>query len=139
MVALFTTMIVFGIVSYTVSHFRSTLYVSSDDTGTGELRLLGMLRLPYVRLITFCYVAYMFAYFFLDVAFYDYASRQFSDEKTLAAFIAQFYAISGFLTMFTMIIVFAPFLRKFGILAGVISFPVVIFMHGLSSHYHDYS
>jgi len=127
-VAMFTTLIVFGIVSYTVSHYRSTLYVSADDNPAGELRLLGMLRLPYVRLITFCYVAYMFAYFFLDVAFYDYASRQFDDENSMAAFIAEFYAISGFLTMLAMIIVFAPFLRKFGILAGVITFPVVIFI-----------
>ena len=127
-VAMFTTFIVFGIISYTVSHYRSTLYVSAGDIPSGELRLLGLFRLPYVRLITFCYVAYMFAYFFLDVAFYDYASRQFDDQNSLAAFIAQFYAVSGFLTMLVMIIVFAPFLRKFGILAGVITFPVVIFI-----------
>ena len=127
-VAMFTTFIVLGIVSYTVSHYRSALYVSAGDIPSGELRLLGLFRLPYVRLITFCYVSYMFAYFFLDVAFYDYASRQFDDQNSLAAFIAQFYAVSGFLTMLVMIIVFAPFLRKFGILAGVITFPVVIFI-----------
>ena len=127
-VAMFTTSIVFGILSYTVSHYRSTLYVSADDIPSGEVRLLGLFRLPYVRLITFCYVAYMFAYFFLDVAFYDYSSRQFDDQNSLAGFIAQFYAISGFLTVLVMIIVFAPFLRKFGILAGVITFPVVIFI-----------
>ena len=127
-VAMFTTSIVFGILSYTVSHYRSTLYVSADDIPSGEVRLLGLFRLPYVQLITFCYVAYMFAYFFLDVAFYDYSSRQFDDQNSLAGFIAQFYAISGFLTVLVMIIVFAPFLRKFGILAGVITFPVVIFI-----------
>ena len=130
-VAMLTTLMVFGIVSYTVSHFRSTLYVSSesgDDKEGSETRLLGMLRLPYVRLITFCYVTYMFAYFFLDVAFYDYAVRHFPDEKALAGFIAQFFAAAGFLTMFVMIFLFAPFLRKFGILAGVIAFPVVIFL-----------
>jgi len=129
--AMLTTLMVFGIVSYTVSHFRSTLYVSSEgsegDEGS-ETRLLGMLRLPYVRLITFCYVTYMFAYFFLDVAFYDYAVKQFPDEKALAGFIAQFFAAAGFLTMFVMVFLFAPFLRKFGILAGVIAFPVVIFL-----------
>ena len=128
MVAMFTTSIVFAIVSYTVSHYRSTLYVSAGDIPSGEVRLLGLFRLPYVRLISFCYVAYMFAYFFLDVAFYDYSSRQFDDPNSLAAFIAQFYAVSGFLTVLVMIIVFAPFLRKFGILAGVITFPAVIFI-----------
>ncbi len=127
-VAMLTTIVVFGIVSYTVSHFRSTLYVESSDDDKGDMRLIGMLRLPYVRLITFCYATYMFAYFFLEVAFYDYAARQFPDEKTLAVFIAEFYAISGFLTMLTMIIVFAPFIRRFGIIAGVISFPVIIFV-----------
>jgi AAA family ATP:ADP antiporter len=129
-VAMMTTLIVFGIVSYTVSHFRSTLYVKNDDGGGDgkESRLLGLLKLPYVRLITFCYVTYMFAYFFLDVAFYSYASRQYPDEKALASFIAEFFAISGFLTMLVMIFVFAPFLRKFGILAGVIAFPVIIFI-----------
>ncbi|MBT5684816.1 MAG: hypothetical protein HOJ11_07405, partial [Gammaproteobacteria bacterium] len=104
-VAMFTTFIVFGIVSYTVSHYRSTLYVSEGNIPSGEVRLLGLFRLPYVRLITFCYVAYMFAYFFLDVAFYDYSARQFDDQNSLAAFIAQFYAVSGFLTVLVMIIV----------------------------------
>lgn len=129
-VAMMTTLLVFGIVSYTVSRFRSTLYVegaaASDEAS--DSRLLGMLRLPYVRLITFCYVTYMFAYFFLEVAFYNYAAQQFPDEKTLAVFIAEFFAISGFLTMLAMVIVFAPFIRRFGILAGVIAFPVVIFL-----------
>jgi len=129
-VAILATISVFAIVNYTVSHFRSVLYVSTEDLTTvqGESRLLGMLRLPYVRLITFCYVTYMFAYFFLDVAFYSYASAEFTDEKALASFIAQFFAISGLLTMLTMIFLFAPFLQKFGILAGVIAFPVVIFV-----------
>ena len=133
-VAMLTTLVVIGIVNYTVSHFRSTLYVNADDgeSEASETRLLGMLRLPYVRLITFCYVAYMFAYFFIDVAFYEYASRQFPDEKALAAFIAEFFAISGFLTMLTMVLLFAPFLRKFGILAGVIAFPVVVFIGSTS-------
>ncbi len=129
-VALLTTLIVFGIVTYTVSHFRQTLFVPSDELSVEEIaetRMTGLLRLPYVRLITFCYIAYMFAYFFLEVAFYDYASVQYPDEKALASFIAQFYAVAGFLTMLTMIFLFAPFLRKFGIIAGIIAFPVVIF------------
>ncbi len=129
--AMLTTLMVFGIVSYTVSHFRSTLYVSAENSGDddhNETRLLGMLRLPYVRLITFCYITYMFAYFFLDVAFYDYAVKQFPNEKALASFIAQFFAAAGFLTMFVMVFLFAPFLRRFGILAGVIAFPVIIFL-----------
>jgi ATP/ADP translocase/HEAT repeat protein len=130
-VAMFTTLLVFGIVSYTVSFFRSTLYVSAEEPHpeeAKELRLLGMLKLPYVRLITFCYITYMFAYFFLDVAFYNYAAIQFPDEKTLAAFIAQFFAASGFLTMMVMVFFFAPFLRKFGIIGGIITFPAVIFI-----------
>ena len=133
-VASVTTLLVFGIVTYTVSQFSSTLFVTADDADGdhSETRLLGMLRLPYVRLITFCYVAYMFAYFFLDVAFYDYASNRFPDEKMLAAFIAEFFAISGFLTMFTMVFLFAPFLRRFGIIAGVISFPALIFLGSTS-------
>lgn len=133
-VAMLTTLMVIGIVNYTVSHFRSTLYVTGEDTenDVSETRLLGMLRLPYVRLITFCYIAYMFAYFFIDVAFYEYASRHFPDEKALAAFIAEFFAISGFLTMLTMVLLFAPFLRKFGIMAGVVAFPVVVFIGSTS-------
>jgi HEAT repeat protein len=128
-VAMMTTLVVFGIVSYTVSHFATTLYVPAEESTDGsDSRMLGMLRLPYVRLITFCYVAYMFAYFFLDVAFYDYASSEFPDQKALASFIAQFFAITGFLTMLVMVFLFAPFLRRFGIIAGVIAFPVVIFI-----------
>ncbi|MCZ6502123.1 MAG: Npt1/Npt2 family nucleotide transporter [Gammaproteobacteria bacterium] len=86
------------------------------------------MRLPYVKLIAWCYGAYMFAYFFLEVAFYNYASIQFPDERQLAEFIAQFFAVTGFLTMLTMVFLFAPFLRKFGIIAGVIAFPLIIFV-----------
>lgn len=125
--AIVTTLVVFGIVGYTVSHFATTLYIPAEDAAeSSNNHLLGMLRLPYVRLITFCYTAYMFAYFFLDVAFYDYASNRFTDEKALAAFIAEFFAIAGFLTMLVMVFLYAPFLRRFGILAGVIAFPLVI-------------
>ena len=141
-VAMLTTLVVFGIVGYTVSHFRETLYLTTEAQDTDEIketRMLGMLRLPYVRLITFCYVAYMFAYFFLEVAFYDYASVQYADEKALAAFIAQFYAIAGFLTMFTMVFLFAPFLRRFGIIAGVIAFPVIIFIGSSAVSTMEYS
>ena len=118
------------IVGYTVSHFQENVYTTHKPSTDVEQPqgLLGILRLPYVRLITCCYVAYMFAYFFLEVAFYDYASKQYPDEKMLATFIAQFYAIAGFLTMLTMIFLFAPFLRKFGIIAGIIAFPAVIFI-----------
>lgn len=129
-VALFTTFVVVGIVSYTVTHFRTTLFVPTDEMSVEEIaesRMTGLLALPYVRLITFCYVAYMFAYFFLEVAFYDYAAVRYPDEKALASFIAQFYAVAGFLTMLTMVFLFAPFLRKFGIIAGIAAFPVVIF------------
>jgi ATP:ADP antiporter, AAA family len=141
-VAMITTLIVFGIVGYTVMHFHETLYISSEDddaTAASETRLLGMLRLPYVRLITFCYVTYMFAYFFLEVAFYDYASVQYPDEKTLATFIAQFFAISGFLTMLTMVFLFAPFLRIFGIIAGVVAFPAIIFVGSTTIVAMEYS
>ena len=136
-VAMLTTLIVIGIVGYTINHFREALVIQPEPpaivtgietTTQAPTGLLGMLRLPYVRLITFCYVAYMFAYFFLEVAFYDYAARQFTDEKNLASFIAQFYALAGFLTMFTMIFLFAPLLRKAGIIAGIISFPLIIFL-----------
>ena len=136
-VAMLTTLIVIGIVGYTINHFREALVIQPEPpaivtgietTTQAPTGLLGMLRLPYVRLITFCYVAYMFAYFFLEVAFYDYAARQFTDEKNLASFIAQFYAIAGFLTMLTMIFLFAPLLRKAGIIAGIISFPLIIFL-----------
>ncbi len=129
-VAMISTGVVFVIVQYTVRHFQGSLYVSVDEKFTDDLennRMLGMLRLPYVKLITFCYVTYMFAYFFLEVAFYDYAAVQFPDEKQLAGFIAQFYAIAGLLTMLAMVFLFAPFLRKFGIIAGVIAFPIVVF------------
>ena len=141
-VAMLTTLVVFGIVGYTVSHFRETLYLTTEAQNTDEItetRMLGMLRLPYVRLITFCYAAYMFAYFFLEVAFYDYASVQYADEKALATFIGYFYAITGFLTMFTMVFLFAPFLRKFGIIAGVIAFPVIIFIGSSAVSTMEYS
>ncbi len=129
-VAMLTTGMVFLVVNHTTKQFQSTLLVTNEEIVESEIadsRLFAMLRLPYVRLIAGCYGAYMFAYFFLEVAFYRYASIHLPDERQLAEFIAQFFAVSGFLTMLTMVLVFAPFLRKFGIIAGVIVFPLVIF------------
>ncbi len=119
---------VFLVVRATVKRFTAEL--SSKTThateSEGQGRMMSMLKLPYVQLIALCYSAFIFAYFFLDVAFYKYAAVQFPDPVELAGFIGQFFAIAGFLTMLTMIFIFAPFLRKFGMLAGVLAFPVLI-------------
>ncbi len=130
-VAMIATAMVFIVVRHTTTRFKGNLLVTNEEIVAGEAtesRLLGMLKLPYVRLIALVYAIYLFAYFFLEVAFYNYAAVQYPNERQLAQFIAEFFAITGFLTMFTMVILFAPFLRKFGIIAGVIAFPLVIFV-----------
>ncbi|MBQ76511.1 MAG: hypothetical protein CMQ20_16015 [Gammaproteobacteria bacterium] len=141
-VAMLTTGLVFIVVNHTTKQFQSTLMITNEEIVEGEItdsRLFGMLKLPYVRLIACCYGAYMFAYFFLEVAFYRYASIQLPDERQLAEFIAQFFAVTGFLTMLTMVLVFAPFLRKFGIIAGVILFPLVIFVSSTAVSIMEFS
>ena len=131
LIAMITTSLVFAVVGHTTARFKSRLLVTNEEIVEGEIvesRLLGMMKLPYVKLIVGCYTVYMFAYFFLEIAFYSYASTQFPNERQLAEFIAQFFAVTGFLTMLTMILLFAPFLRKFGIIAGVVAFPLIIFV-----------
>lgn len=129
LVAAGATSLVFIIAELTARKFEAPLAVTSGDLVEGkeiDNKLLRLLRLPYVRSISLCYAAYIFAYFFLDVAFYHYASKQFTDEVALATFLGQFIAVSGFITLLVMIFFFAPVLRKFGVLAGVIGFPIVI-------------
>ena len=134
LVAILATGLVFAIVQFTVSHFSTNLVVRGvDENVESDTRLFGMLRLNYVKLIALCYSAYMFAYFFLDVAFYGYATQQFSDDRQLAEFIAQFFAISGLLTLFTMMFLFAPILRRFGIMFGVLAFPIVVLVGSSSA------
>tara|TARA_R110002072_G_scaffold103600_3_gene227302 strand:+ start:24606 stop:27374 length:2769 start_codon:yes stop_codon:yes gene_type:complete len=99
-----------------------TEHSESEDQG----RMLSMLSLRYVKLIGLCYGAFIFAYFFLDVAFYKYAVEIYPNERDLAGFIGQFFATTGFLTLLTMVFIFAPFLRRFGVLAGVIAFPLLV-------------
>ncbi len=128
-VAALATFGVFAIVVMTVRQFRGQLMRTTQDLEEEEAQggqLLGMMKLPYVRLISLCYAAYIFAYFFLDVAFYRYASAQFPDQRVMAEFLGQFFAVIGLVTLLTMVIVFAPFLRRFGILAGVLAFPAVV-------------
>ncbi|MEM7363670.1 MAG: Npt1/Npt2 family nucleotide transporter [Pseudomonadota bacterium] len=129
LVAAGATAVVFIIAELTARKFKAPLAVTSGDLVEEEEidnKLLRLLRLPYVRSISLCYAAYIFAYFFLDVAFYHYASKQFTDEVALATFLGQFIAISGFITLLVMVFLFAPVLRRFGVLAGVIGFPIVI-------------
>jgi AAA family ATP:ADP antiporter len=118
---------VFLVVRRTVKSFNrhlTTVDVNSESEDQG--RMLSMLSMRYVRLIGLCYGAFIFAYFFLDVAFYKYAVEVYPNEVDLASFIGQFFAISGFLTLLTMVFIFAPFLRSFGVLAGVVAFPLLV-------------
>jgi hypothetical protein len=129
LVACFAIVCVFLCVQKTVSTFQPRLQITTEEVAAQEDKtghLLALLRHPYVRLISACYALYIFAYFFLDVAFYDLASRQFPDQNELAAFLGQFFATAGFLTLISLAFVFAPFLKKFGILGGVIAFPIVV-------------
>ena len=142
LVAMLSTGLVFVVVRYTTTHFKSNLLVTNQEIVEGEiadLRMFGMMKITYVRLIAAAYAIYMFAYYFLEVTFYDYASVQYPDDQQLASFIAQFFAVTGFLTMFTMVFIFAPFLRRFGIIAGVIAFPMVIFVASTAISFMEFS
>jgi len=129
-VASVATLGVFLIVQLTVNAFPQKLSLTSEDVALGEKKkgnqLTGLIKQPYVRFICICEIAYIFAYFFLDIAFYDYTSTQLPDQRELAAFLGQFFAVTAFFTLIFMIFLFAPFLRRFGILAGVISFPILV-------------
>ena len=115
------------IVRKTINSFSRHFAASSEQSESeGQGRMLSMLTNRYVRLIGLCYAAFIFSYFFLEVAFFKYAVEVFPNETDLAAFIGQFFAVSGFLTLITMVFVFAPFLRWFGVLGGVIAFPLLI-------------
>ena len=129
-VAIIATTLVFAVVQFTVSHFSANLIVrgGNEAEDVESNRMLGIFRLSYVKLITLCYTAFIFSYFFLDVAFYKYATQLYPDERQLAAFIAQFFAVTGLLTTFAMMFLFAPVLRRFGIMFGVLAFPVLIFI-----------
>ena len=127
LVASVAVMGVFLVVRKTVTVFKGHLTAVTEHSDTEEQgRMLSMLSLRYVKLIGLCYGAFIFAYFFLDVAFYKYAVEIYPNERDLASFIGQFFATAGFLTLLTMVFVFAPFLRMFGVLAGVIAFPLLI-------------
>ena len=129
LVAMLATSLVFVVVRYTTRKFKANLLVTNQEIVEAKItesRLFRMMKLPYIRLIALAYTIFMFAYFFLEVAFYDYAARAFPDERQLAEFIAQFFAVTGLLTALTMIFLFAPFLRMFGIVAGIVAFPLVI-------------
>jgi ATP/ADP translocase len=128
LVAAASVMGVIGVIHLTRLRYKDTLNKASthqemEDKSGNMLTVLGI---PYVQLIIFNYMAFIFVYYFLDVTFYRYASLQFPVGNDLATFIGQFFAISGFFTMLTMIFVFSPFIRKLGMLAGVIAFPLVI-------------
>lgn len=127
-VAMFATLGVLAIVQFTVRKFKQNLIITSSDlvAAKKEDRFGALLKRPYVRLISLCYAGFIFAYFFLDVAFYDYAARKFPNETDLASFIGQFFATTGLITLITMVFLFAPFLRKFGVLGGMIAFPIVV-------------
>lgn len=131
LVAALATCLVATVVFITIKRYRNKLILTTSDLAEQEEsqhdgRMLTMFRSTYVRLIALCYSAYIFSYFFLEVAFYEYASVQFPTERTMAEFIGQFSAVAGFLTLIAMVFLFGPFLRRLGILAAIIAYPIVI-------------
>lgn len=128
-VAALATLGVGAIVGITIKQFQRQLAKTTSDFDDDEEQggqMLGMLKIPYVRLISLCYAAYIFAYFFVDIAFYRYAAEQFPNERVMAEFLGQYIAVVGFVTFLVMIFGFAPFLQRFGILAAVLAFPVIV-------------
>lgn len=128
-VASVATIGVFLIVQRTVSAFQQKLMLTNEDVVAEEQRgnrLGALIRQPYVRFICICETAYLFAYFFLDIAFYQYTAAQLTDQRQLATFLGQFFALAAFLTVVFMVFLFAPLLRRFGLLAAVISFPILV-------------
>ncbi|MBV1877656.1 MAG: HEAT repeat domain-containing protein [Pseudomonadales bacterium] len=128
LVAAISTLGVILLVQITVNKFSQKLTDGqlTENAEASANKMLSMLKIPYVGLISICYASFMFAYCFLDVAFYKYAATAYPTEQALAGFIGQFFAVSGGLTLLAMVFAFAPVIRKFGILAGIIGFPIVI-------------
>ena len=141
-VAAFITLGVVGTVQLAANSFGEQLVPTTEDAAREDgpdVRLLALLRLPYVRLISFCYAVYLFAYFFLDAAFYSHVSNQFPDKVAYAEFLARFSTFSGALTLIAMVFLFGPFLRRFGILGGVVAFPFVIALGSLAVSVMEFS
>lgn len=131
LVAALATFLVGYVIHMTIQRFRNKLFLTTEQLAEQEKtqhegRIFTMLRSTYVRLIALCYGAYIFSYFFLEVAFYEYASVQFPTERAMAEFIGQFSAVAGVLTLFAMVFLFGPFLRRLGIFAAIIAYPLVI-------------
>jgi len=137
------TLAVFGIVQLTIVSFKEKLVYTTEDAAEGaeraEGRVAGLIRSPYVRLISLCYATFIFAYFFLDVAFYSYAETIYSNEVDLAAFLGRFFSISGLLTLIVMVFLYSTFFRKAGILGGLLIFPITVMAGSLAVSLLEFS
>lgn len=137
--------ITFGVVAtvqLAAMAFGPALLPTTEDAARDDgpdVKLLTLLRLPYVRLISICYAIYLFAYFFLDAAFYSHVATQFPDKVAYAEFLARFSTFSGAVTLIAMVFLFGPFLRRFGILGGVIAFPLVVAVGTLAVSVMEFS
>ncbi len=98
-----------------------------DEEGAespGGIRRL--LKDRYVALIVLGMVTTLFAFFFLDMAFYDGARARYADEEQLARFLGVFNGVVQGISLFMLPLLSGRLLNRFGLKFGLLLLPVLV-------------
>ena len=85
----------------------------------------------YVRILWACTACLTFCVCFVSQIFYDLASSQYPDEVGLASFLGRYQAASGFLALATGTLASRWIFARFGVSAGLLSFPCGVWLLAL--------
>ena len=93
-------------------------------THKGNVSFFAMVKNRYVFSLFFSYVFFIFAYYFVDSAFYSEVSSRFSSDKEIATFLGRFSALYGFLALISLAFLSGKVLKRYGVLLGLMILPI---------------
>lgn len=100
--------------------------IKEKDSRESRIRSAEMIKKRYILFIFVFYILFIFSHYFVDNAFYEQVSVQFRDDKEVAAFLGQFYALYGFLSLVLLTFCSGMVLSRFGLRTGMLILPVGI-------------
>ena len=123
-----------GVLLILVRRFGSSLDESDDEEevelGTeapgGKGGIARFFRDRYEVLIIAVTVLSLFAFYFLDMAFYDEAGRQFPGEEDLARFLGTFNGVVQIVSLIILPLLSGRLLGRYGLRFGLLAVPVVV-------------
>ncbi|MBN1993051.1 MAG: HEAT repeat domain-containing protein [Anaerolineae bacterium] len=103
-----------------------TLQRQRSQPAKEQKSYLDFFKNRYIVLIFALSATALLSYYVVDNAFFDRAQVRYTNADQLAAFIGNFLAMAGILSLVSRIFISGPFMERYGLLGGLLSLPTMV-------------